>query len=67
MNFDLNVSFISIAEFGCLVDSFMLRVLNSNQSNARFAPERGEEYAKTKFVDLQHKLLGFRVSFQSFE
>ena len=26
MNFDLNVSFISIAKFGCLVDSFMLRV-----------------------------------------
>ena len=52
MNFDLNVSFVSIAEFGCLVNSSMLRVFNFNQSNAGFAPERGEEYAKIKFVDL---------------
>ena len=30
-------------------------------------PNEGKNMQKIKFVDLQHKLFGFRVSFQSFE
>ena len=46
MNFDLNVSFISIAKFGCLVNSSMLRVFNFNQSNAGFDPNKGKNMQK---------------------
>ena len=45
MNFDLNVSFISLAEFRCLVNSSILRVF-LNQSNARFTFKRGEKMQK---------------------
>ena len=67
MNFDLNDSLLlALQSSDDQLTALCREFLNFNQFNARFAPERGEEYAEIKSMDLQHKLLGFKVSFQSF-